>query len=64
MDGFELLRSLRQASSTAGDHAHHARLGRGPAPGDTLGANAYLVKSEFEEAALLETVERHLGRLR
>lgn len=62
MDGFELLREIRVRRphlpvvmlTTRGCAEDRRRAA-------TLGANAYLVKSEFEEATLLETLRRYLG---
>lgn len=61
MDGFELLRQVRQrwqhlpvVMLTTRGSADDRRLAA------SLGASAYLVKSQFEEATLLETVRRYL----
>jgi CheY-like chemotaxis protein len=64
MDGFELLREVRTRLphlpvimlTTRGSAEDRRRAA-------SLGANAYLVKSEFEEATLLETIGRYLGGL-
>jgi chemotaxis protein histidine kinase CheA/CheY-like chemotaxis protein len=61
MDGFELLRQVRMrwqhlpvVMLTTRGSADDRRLAA------SLGASAYLVKSQFEEATLLETVRRYL----
>jgi two-component system chemotaxis sensor kinase CheA/two-component system sensor histidine kinase and response regulator WspE len=62
MDGFELLKEIRVRRphlpvimlTTRGSAEDRRRAA-------TLGASAYLVKSEFEEATLLETLGRYLG---
>jgi two-component system chemotaxis sensor kinase CheA len=65
MDGFELLEAIRaderHASlpvvivTTLGDEASRKR-------GAAAGADAYVVKDEFDQEALLETIERLAGR--
>jgi two-component system chemotaxis sensor kinase CheA len=65
MDGFELLEAIRadeeHASlpvvmvTTLGDEASRRR-------GAEAGADAYVVKNEFDQEALLETIERLTGR--
>ena len=65
MDGFELLEAIRadeeHASlpvvmvTTLGDEASRRR-------GAEAGADAYIVKNEFDQEALLETIERLAGR--
>jgi two-component system, chemotaxis family, sensor kinase CheA len=65
MDGFELLETIRaderHASlpvvmvTTLGDEASRRR-------GAEAGADAYVVKNEFDQEALLETIERLTGR--
>jgi two-component system, chemotaxis family, sensor kinase CheA len=62
MDGFELLRRLR----AKWQHLPVVMLTTRGSPEDrrqaaSLGANAYLIKSEFEEATLVDTVQRLLG---
>jgi two-component system chemotaxis sensor kinase CheA len=65
MDGFELLEAIRaeQAHSslpvvivtTLGDEASRKR-------GAEAGADAYIIKEEFDQQGLLETIERLVGR--
>ena len=65
MDGFELLEAIRaderRASlpvvmvTTLGDESSRQR-------GAAAGADAYIIKNEFDQEALLETVERLAGR--
>jgi two-component system, chemotaxis family, sensor kinase CheA len=65
MDGFELLEAIRaderRASlpvvivTTLGDESSRQR-------GAAAGADAYIVKNEFDQEALLETIERLAGR--
>jgi len=65
MDGFELLEAIRadeeRASlpvvivTTLSDEASRKR-------GAEVGADAYVVKNEFDQEALLETIERLVGR--
>jgi len=65
MDGFELLEAIRaddeHASlpvvmvTTLGDEASRRR-------GAEAGADAYIIKNEFDQEALLETIERLTGR--
>lgn len=63
MDGFELLREIRRDHSslpvaivTSKDAEEDRR--RGVAEG----ADAYIVKQEFDQQALLETIDRLVGR--
>jgi two-component system chemotaxis sensor kinase CheA len=65
MDGFELLAAIRADEAlaslpvvmvtTLGDEASRKR-------GAEAGADAYIVKNEFDQEALLETIERLSGR--
>jgi two-component system chemotaxis sensor kinase CheA len=65
MDGFELLEAIRADEAlaslpvvmvtTLGDEASRKR-------GAEAGADAYIVKNEFDQEALLETIERLSGR--
>jgi two-component system chemotaxis sensor kinase CheA len=65
MDGFELLEAIRAGEeraslpvvivTTLGDEASRKR-------GAEAGADAYVVKNEFDQEALLETIERLVGR--
>ncbi|HSS04990.1 MAG TPA: response regulator [Solirubrobacterales bacterium] len=65
MDGFELLEAIRADEvhsslpvvvvTTLGDEASRKR-------GAEAGADAYIVKNEFDQEALLETIERLVGR--
>ena len=65
MDGFELLEAIRADDehgslpvvivTTLGDEASRRR-------GAEAGADAYVVKQEFDQEALLETIERLVGR--
>ncbi|HET7485223.1 MAG TPA: response regulator [Solirubrobacterales bacterium] len=65
MDGFELLEAIRASEehgslpvvivTTLGDDASRRR-------GVEAGADAYIVKEEFDQQALLETIERLAGR--
>ena len=65
MDGFELLEAIRADDehrslpvvivTTLGDEASRRR-------GAEAGADAYVVKNEFDQQALLETIERLTGR--
>jgi len=64
VDGFELLRRVRERwprlpmvmLTTRGSEEDRRRAA-------TLGANAYLVKAEFEQGRLLDTVRRLIGDL-
>jgi two-component system, chemotaxis family, sensor kinase CheA len=62
MDGIELLQAIRERSSlpvvmvtSQGGEDHRRR-------GLEAGADAYIVKEEFDQRALIETVERLLAR--
>lgn len=65
MDGFELLEAIRGDDergslpvvivTTLGDDASRRR-------GAEAGADAYVVKEEFDQQTLLETIERLVGR--
>jgi two-component system, chemotaxis family, sensor kinase CheA len=65
MDGFELLEAIRAAKAhsslpvvivtTLGDEASRQR-------GAEAGADAYIIKEEFNQQGLLETIERLVGR--
>ena len=65
MDGFELLEAIRADEehgslpvvivTTLGDEASRRR-------GVEAGADAYIVKEEFDQQTLLETIERLAGR--
>ena len=65
MDGFELLEAIRADDergslpvvivTTLGDEASRRR-------GAEAGADAYIVKDEFDQRTMLETIERLAGR--
>jgi two-component system chemotaxis sensor kinase CheA len=65
MDGFELLEAIRADEeyaslpvvmvTTLGDESSRKR-------GAEAGADAYIIKNEFDQEALLETIERLTGR--